>query len=305
MIQILHKTNIDFIKYRKIAIWFSIILTILTIVSVIYHRGFNYSIDFVGGTLVQVKFEKPVKDDLGKIRSSISSIGYGSPEVKAIGTENGNELQITVRSNKSKSATIGEDIKTALVRDYPQNKFEARRLETVGPKVGGELKRDAILSLSLALLAIMLYIALRFKLSYGVAALIPLFHDVVITAGFFSVLNIEFSLAFIAALLTIVGYSLNDNVVIFDRIRENMKTGMKGRSFIDIVNISLNQTLSRTIITSGITFAVVTFLYFIGSEAIKDFALALMVGVVFGTYSTIYIASPILVWWNRKWPIKP
>jgi len=305
MIQILHKTNIDFIKYRKIAVWFSIILTVLTIVSVIYHRGFNYSIDFVGGTLVQLKFEKPVKDDLGTIRSAIGSLGYGSPEVKAIGAENGNELQITVRSSKSTSATIGEELKSVLLKDYPQNKFEVRRLETVGPKVGGELKRDAILSLSLALIAIMIYIAFRFKLSYGIAALIPLFHDVVITAGVFSVLNIEFSLAFIAALLTIVGYSLNDNVVIFDRIRENMKTGMKGRNFIDIVNISLNQTLSRTIITSGITFVVVAFLYFIGSEAIKDFALALMVGVVFGTYSTIYIASPILVWWNRKWPIKP
>jgi preprotein translocase subunit SecF len=305
MIQILHKTNIDFIKYRKIAIWFSIILTVFTIASVIFHRGFNYSIDFVGGTLVQVKFEKPVKDDLGKIRSSIASLGFGSPEVKPIGAENGNELQITVRSSKSNTVTIGEELKAALSKDYPQNKFEVRRLETVGPKVGGELKQDAILSLSLALIAIMIYIAFRFKLSYGVAALIPLFHDVIITAGFFSVLNLEFSLAFIAALLTIVGYSLNDNVVIFDRIRENMKTGMKGKSFIDIVNISLNQTLSRTIITSGITFVVVAFLYFIGSEAIKHFALALMVGVVFGTYSTIYIASPILVWWNRKWPIKP
>ena len=140
-------------------------------------------------------------------------------------------------------------------------------MEDVGPKIGGELKRDAILALTIALIGILIYIAFRFKLSFGVACLIPLFHDVIITAGFFSVINIEFSLTLIAALLTIVGYSLNDNVVIFDRIRENMKGGLKGKSFIDLVNISINQTLSRTIITSGITFVVMTILF--TSSAVK------------------------------------
>jgi preprotein translocase subunit SecF len=302
MIQFFKDTKIDFLGYRKIAITFSIILTIITIVSVIFHRGFNYSIDFVGGSLVQLKFEKPVKNDLHKIRSAVASLNYGSPEVKSIGAEANNELQITIKK-KADLSTIGEELKTVIKQKYPDNSFEVRRYETVGPKVGGELKRDAIISLSLALIAILIYIAFRFYLPFGVACLIPLFHDVIVTAGFFSVFNIEFSLTLVAALLTIVGYSLNDNVIIFDRIRENMKGGLGKKTFAQIINESINQTLSRTIITSGITFVVITLLYAFGSETIKDFALAMMIGVVIGTYSTIYIASPILLWWHNKWPI--
>jgi preprotein translocase subunit SecF len=302
MIQFFKDTKIDFLGYRKIAITFSIILTIITIVSVIFHRGFNYSIDFVGGSLVQLKFEKSVKNDLHKIRSAVASLNYGSPEVKSIGAEDNNELQITIKK-KADLSTIGEELKTVIKQKYPDNSFEVRRYETVGPKVGGELKRDAIISLSLALIAILIYIAFRFYLPFGVACLIPLFHDVIVTAGFFSVFNIEFSLTLVAALLTIVGYSLNDNVIIFDRIRENMKGGLGKKTFAQIINESINQTLSRTIITSGITFVVITLLYAFGSETIKDFALAMMIGVVIGTYSTIYIASPILLWWHNKWPI--
>jgi preprotein translocase subunit SecF len=302
MIQFFKDTKIDFLGYRKIAITFSIILTIITIVSVIFHRGFNYSIDFVGGSLVQLKFEKSVKNDLHKIRSAVASLNYGSPEVKSIGAEANNELQITIKK-KADLSTIGEELKTVIKQKYPDNSFEVRRYETVGPKVGGELKRDAIISLSLALIAILIYIAFRFYLPFGVACLIPLFHDVIVTAGFFSVFNIEFSLTLVAALLTIVGYSLNDNVIIFDRIRENMKGGLGKKTFAQIINESINQTLSRTIITSGITFVVITLLYAFGSETIKDFALAMMIGVVIGTYSTIYIASPILLWWHNKWPI--
>jgi preprotein translocase subunit SecF len=302
MVQIFKNTKIDFLGVRKIAIGISIALTLITIVSLIFHGGFNYSIDFVGGSLVQLKFDKPVKNDLHKIRSAVASLNYGTPEVKSIGAEANNELQITIKKKDADLTKIGEELKGAIQKNYPENSFQVRRYETVGPKVGGELKWDAIISLTLALIAILIYIAFRFQISFGVACLIPLFHDVIVTAGVFSVFNIEFSLTLVAALLTIVGYSLNDNVIIFDRIRENMKAGTKNKTFYQIINDSINQTLSRTIITSGITFVVITLLYIFGSEAIKDFSLAMMIGVVIGTYSTIYIASPILLWWHTKWP---
>ena len=185
----------------------------------------------------------------------------------------------------------------------PENGFTVQRRESIGPKIGGEMQQNAIWAVLLSLVGILIYVWFRFQASFGVAAVIPLFHDVIITIGCFSVLNREFSLTFIAALLTIMGFSLNDNVVIFDRIRENMRKGIKGRTFLDLVNTSINQTLSRTIITSGIAFVVVTVLWLLGSETIKDFALAMMIGVIFGTYSTIYIASVLLVWWNKRWPI--
>jgi preprotein translocase subunit SecF len=307
MLQFFKETKIDFIKYQKWAIGFSILLTIVAFVSVGYHKVvdkylFNWSIEFVGGTQVQLKFEKPIKADIQKVRSVIAEIGYSGSEIKQIGEETENEILIIVRKQAEASA-LGMEIRTALAKAIPENSFEVRRVEAVGPKIGGEMRRDATLAVLLSLIAILIYVWFRFQISFGVAAVIPLFHDILITLGFFSVLDKEFSLSFLAALLTIMGYSLNDNVVIFDRIRENMKLGLKKGTFKDLVNHAINQTLSRTIITSGITFVVVTVLYILGSETIKDFALAMMWGVAFGTYSTIFIASPILVWWNKKWPI--
>jgi preprotein translocase subunit SecF len=307
MLQFFKETKVDFIKYQRIAIGFSLLLTVITFVSIGYHKVadknlFNWSIEFVGGTLVQLKFDKPVKNDIQKVRESIGRLGYSGTEIKMVGREEDNELLITVRKQAEASA-LGAEIRGALSKDMPENAFVLRRVEAIGPKIGGEMRTAAIVAVGLSLVGILLYVWFRFQVSFGVAAVIPLFHDVIITLGFFSVLNREFSLSFIAALLTIMGYSLNDNVVIFDRIRENMHLGLKGKTFIDLVNHSINQTLSRTIITSGITFATVAILWVLGSETIKDFALAMIWGVAFGTYSTIFIASPILVWWNKKWPI--
>ena len=307
MLRIFHDTKINFVGFQKWAIGFSIVLTVLTFVSIGYHAVvdksmFNYSIEFVGGTLVQLKFEKPVTNDMEKVRSIVDKLGFSGSEIKPIGLAQNNELLITVRKQAEASA-LGVQIRDALSKEMPQNKFEVRRVEAIGPKIGGEMRNDAIIAVLLSLVGILIYVWLRFQASFGVAAVIPLFHDVIITCGVFSVLNREFSLSFIAALLTIMGYSLNDNVVIFDRIRENLRIGLRGKSFTDLVNHSINQTLSRTIITSGITFVVVTILYLLGSETIKDFALAMIVGVAFGTYSTIYIATPILLWWHKRWPI--
>ncbi|MFP4164317.1 MAG: protein translocase subunit SecF [Chitinispirillaceae bacterium] len=300
--QFFKNTNYNILGYRKIAIGLSLAMILATVVSIIAHGGLNLSIDFAGGTTVHMKFDEPVQEDLPEIRESIEALGYGKPEIKTIGPVDNKEIQITVRSNTEKVDLIeevGEKLNTAL----SGNDFTVLNAENVGPKIGGELKRDAIIATILALIAILLYVGIRFHLPFGVAAVIPLFHDVLITLGIFSLLNLEISLPFLAAIMTIVGYSLNDTIVIFDRLRENMKGGLRGRSFVDMVNGSINQTLSRTVITSLTTLFVVTSLYLLGSHSIKDFALALLVGVAVGTYSTLYVASPVLLWWHKKWPI--
>jgi len=302
MVQFFKNANYNILGYCKIAIIVSISFIVIGVISIVLHKGLNFSVDFAGGTLVQMKFEKPVKDDLGQIRSAISELGYGTPEVKTIGPVSNNELQIMVKKDEKGTAHSGE-IKNALLNGYSQNPFEVQNVETVGPKIGGEMRIDVLIATILALIAILIYVGFRFTLPFGVAAIIPLFHDVLITITIFSFMGLEISLPFFAAVLMIVGYSLNDTIVIFDRIRENLKSGIRGKNFNDIVNGSINQTLSRTIITSVTTFFVVLSLYILGSEAIKDFAFALLIGVIGGTYSTIYIASSILVWWHKKWPI--
>lgn len=302
MMQIFKKANYNFIAYRKIAIIISLIVIGIGIVSIIVHRGFNYAIDFSGGTLVQMKFEKPVKPDLAKIRSIVDELNLGSPEIKTIGASENNEIQITVKKQDDGTA-VSDEIRSAVTQKLPENKFEMRRVEKVGPKIGGELKVNSIIAAIVSLLAILIYVGFRFNLPFGVASVVPLFHDVLVTIAVFSVLNLEVSMTFIAALLTIIGYSLNDTIVIFDRVRENIRGGLKGKTLEAVVNHSLNQTLSRTIITSLMTLFGALSLYILGSEAIKDFALALVVGFIAGTYSTVYIASPILLWWHKRWPI--
>ncbi len=302
MLQAFKNTKIDFIRYQKFAYSVSILVILIGVVSVVMHRGFKLSVDFIGGTTMQMKFQKPFHDDLGKIRSIISELGFGAPEVKTIGQIANNELQVTV-GKQGEGDEVSKAIKNALTQKYPENSFEVRRVETVGPKIGGELKRDAIVATLLSLIAILVYVGFRFNLPFGVASVIPLFHDVLVTLTVFSLLNLELSLTFIAALLTIVGYSLNDTIVIFDRIRENLRGGLRGRNFKDILNSSINQTLSRTFFTSLTTLFVSFSLYLLGSDAIKDFALALTVGVVVGTYSTIFIATSVLVAWHNKKPI--
>lgn len=302
MIQLFNNTHYNFLRWRFVAIVISLTIILAGIGVAVVRGGLNFSIDFVGGTLVQVKFEKQVQPDIGKIRTIINGLGFGSPEVKTTGPALNNELQITVRKQGDGTEVV-EAIRGALQNKYPENKFEVRRVETVGPKIGGELKRNAIIASLLSLMAILIYVGFRFNLPFGVASIVPLFHDGLVTLSFFILLNREFSLTFIAAILTILGYSINDTIVIFDRIRENIKGGLRGRSFEAVVNESVNQTLSRTIITSLTTLFVVFFLYILGSEAIKDFALALLIGFVTGTYSTVYIASPVLIWWHKRWPV--
>jgi preprotein translocase subunit SecF len=314
MLQFFKGANYNFLRYSKFAVGLSLAFIAASIASVALHGGFNMSIDFAGGTTVQMKFEKPVLDSLTAIRNSVGALGFGAPEIKTIGQAEDNNIQITVR-NKPVSAGADSDggkaenvdavlgaIRGALEKDMAGNPFVVERIENVGPKIGGELTRDAVVASTLALLAILIYVGLRFKLSYAVAAVVPLFHDVCVVLGIFSLLNLELTLPFLAAVLTIIGYSLNDTIVVFDRIRENLKSGLRGKAFNDIVNASINQTLSRTVITSVTTLFTVLALYILGSDSIKDFALALTIGVVVGTYSTLFIAVSLLVWWQKKWP---
>lgn len=303
--QLLKSTNINFIGNRKKAFIFSGVLFLVTAVSLVFHRGPNLSIDFVGGTVVQIKFERSVDRDLGLIRAIINDLDFGQPEVKTVGTE-GMELQIVVRKT-AEGTLVGDEIKNALASKYADNPFVLRREEKVGPKIGGELQSKAVLAILLSLVVIVIYIGVRFHLPFGIAAIVALFHDVVVTIGVFSVFDAEISLPIVAALLTIVGYSLNDTIVVFDRIRENLSGGVSRKSFEDRINSSVNQCLSRTIITSLTTLMVVItiFAFFWDSgDVIKYFAGALITGVIVGTYSSVFIASPVLIVWNKKWPIK-
>ncbi|MBN2188837.1 MAG: protein translocase subunit SecF [Chitinispirillaceae bacterium] len=305
MIQFMKDTKYDFIGLRKIAITISVaVIALAIIVMFAVHGGPNFSVDFAGGTVVQLKFEKAVKNDMGAIRALVAALNFGNPEIKTVGPVTHNELQITVKK-KAEGSLVADEVRAAIQKGYPDNKFELRRQEQVGPKIGSELRSDAIIMIILSLTALLIYVGFRFSLPFGVAAIVPLFHDVCIALSPFLFFDYEISLSTLAALLTIVGFSINDTIVIFDRVRENLRGGaLRQKSFIDLINWSINQTLSRTIITSLTVFSVVTFLFILGGSSIRDFSLTMFVGTIAGVYSTIYIASPMLIWWNQRWPIK-
>jgi preprotein translocase SecF subunit len=279
---------------RKFAFWISAGLILVGIISLVARGGPVFSIDFAGGTLLQIQFERDLS--VQEIRNSLDTIGWGDAEIQRFGE--GKEFLIRVKKQEV-GTRVGDQIKEAMTRDFPDNKFEVRRQEKVGPKIGEELKGKAVLAILYAMIGILIYISWRFEFKFAVGAIAALFHDVLITVGIFSLLNREISLAIVAALLTIVGYSLNDTIVVFDRIREDLAL-MRGQSYEAIINASINQTLSRTIITSLTTLVVVICLYILGGEVIRDFAFALMIGVIVGTYSSIFVASPVLIEWHGR-----
>lgn len=304
--QLFKSPNINFIGNRNKAFIFSGILIVTTLCFFVYNKGLNLSIDFVGGTVIQLKFKESIENDLGKIRSTITKLNFGQPEVKTIGSASDNEVQIIVQK-QAEGTLIGDEIKSILTKEFPENSFELRKEDKVGAKIGKEFQRNGLIAIVLSLIIILVYIGIRFHLPFGVAAIAALFHDVIITIGVFSVFDAEFSLPIIAAILTIVGYSLNDTIVVFDRIRENLGGLNVKKSFEDRINSSINQCLSRTIITSVTTLMVVVSLFaffYTSGDVIKYFAGALLTGVLIGTYSSVFIASPVLIMWNKKWPIK-
>jgi preprotein translocase subunit SecF len=290
------KANFKFVENRKYGFLFSGLLILIGLFSIVFHKGLHYNIDFTGGTLVQLKFEKEVK--IEEIRTALAAKGYGDSEIKHFG----NPFEVVIRAGLDQSTdelsnTFEPIIKAAL----PDNPFIEQRLEKVGPKVGKELIVDFMSAIFWAIVLILFYVMWRFEFKFAVGAILALLHDVFITLGVFSILDIEISAPIIAAVLTIVGYSLNDTIVVFDRIRENIKVRQKEHAgFIGVINRSLNETLSRTIITSMTTLFVVVVLFFLGGEVLRSFAFALIVGIVIGTYSSIFVASPFIVEWQLR-----
>jgi len=379
--QFFGETHLNFVGTRRTAFIVSVILILAGLVSLAIKGGPDLSIDFVGGTLVQVRFDEPV--EIGQLRTVVDEAGYSGGQIQvfgdpneylikvekvdesgmassrllevlervapglgwravsvkemppdyASGFEGGNlivveadsippleELETLVRGAgvglvkatretstrlavnlpyQGVEAKAAEKLQTELIAAFPDREIEIRRTETVGPRIGEELKNRAWAAIVISIFGILIYISWRFEFKFAVGAIVALIHDVVITVGIFSILNKEISLAIIAALLTIVGYSLNDTIVVFDRIRENFSLRRK-ESYGAMVNISINESLSRTIITSLTTLIVVLFLLFMGGEVIHDFAFALMIGIIVGTYSSIYVASPILIEWQSR-----
>ena len=288
-------TEYDFMAKKTMAIVLSSAVILVGIISMITHGGLKYGIDFDGGTLVQLKFKtQPAIEDL---RDGLKTIGLGDSTIQEFGSKN--HILIRVEKSEEKLEEIGTKVKNSLIGKFQAGDILVERVEMVGPKVGKDLREKAILSIIYAIIGIVIYISWRFELQYAIAAIIALVHDVLVTMGAFSLADKEFTLVIVAAFLTIIGYSLNDTIVVFDRIRENMRR--KGKTTLtDVINMSINQTLSRTILTSGTTLLVVVALFLRGGEIIHDFSFALIVGVAVGTYSSIFIASVFLVYWENR-----
>ena len=278
--------NINFVSKFKNANIASIILVILSIFF-IFFKGLNYGIDFKGGTLIELRTEKSV--NASSIRDTLNSMSLGDINVKRFGKEG--DYLIKVEQKNTNNNLIPE-IKKKLTENLSAE-IDFRRVENVGPKVSSELLESSIIAISLALTAMLFYIWVRFEWQFSLGSIVALFHDVVITLGIFSILSLEINLSIIAAVLTIVGYSMNDTVVIYDRIRENLYKYTK-ISISDVTNLSVNETLARTIITSVTTLLALLSIYILGGEILRGFSFAMILGVVIGTYSSIFVASPIL-----------
>jgi len=279
--------NVDFMAWRKIALIVSSVLVLVSISSLVF-KELNYGLDFTGGSLVELSYPEPA--DLNSIRSTLKAAGYDGAQVANFGSNQ----EVLIKLPGSLSDTLGAEIVAVLKNDLSGSDIDLRRIEYVGPQIGDELRDDGGLAMILALAFMMLYIAFRFQSMFAGAAVAALVHDVIVVLGIFSLFGLDFDLTVLAALLAVIGYSLNDTIVVSDRIRENLRSEIES-STTELINISLNQTLGRTIITSLTTLLVLFSLYLMGGELIKNFALALIFGVVVGTYSSIYIASNALI----------
>ena len=284
-------TDIKFNKFFRLCNQISILLIIISVVLLVF-KGLNFGVDFKGGTLIEIRVDKN-SADISKIRNIFSNMNLGDVSVKQFGEKN--DFIIKFEKKKNNDPNFISNIEKKFQSLF-NNDFDFRRVENVGPKVSEELLKAGITAIILSLAAMLFYIWIRFEWQFSLGAIIALFHDVILTLGIFSLFSLEINLSIIAAILTIVGYSMNDTVVIYDRIRENLK--LYDLNIFDLSNRSINQTLSRTIITSITTLLALFSIFLFGGEILKGFSLAMILGVVFGTYSSIYIASPILVFLN-------
>ena len=278
------------IAFNKYYNQFNILSVLLVVTSLFFLvlKGLNFGIDFKGGTLIELR-SSDNKINVASLRDNLNQMDLGDVSVKNFGNENDFLVKFENNSNKN----IIEEIKVNLDKSFGNN-FNFRRVENVGPKVSAELLKSGVIAISVALLLMLIYIWIRFEWQFSLGAILALFHDVIVTLGLFSLLSLEINLSIIAAVLTIVGYSMNDTVVIFDRVRENLRKYSDIKIF-ELTNISINETLSRTLITSITTLLALLSIFFFGGEILKGFSLAMIFGVIFGTYSSIYIANTVLV----------
>jgi preprotein translocase subunit SecF len=298
--RIFGKTNIDFISIRRGMYFFSAFVIVVGIVS-LFTKGIEYGIDFEGGSELVLSFDQP--PTIGELRNALGAVGLGKSEIKYFGTEG----DVLIRTRElAEGMNVNDQIKSAVRQSFPGRSFEVSREYKIFPKIGEELQRNSAYAILASLVVILGYIGFRFRFVYGVGAVLALFHDVLVTLGIISILggvfpmlNLELNQEVVAAFLTLVGVSVNDTVVVFDRIRENLKVH-RSLSFHDIVNKSLNETLSRTIITSGTLFIVLLTLLLVGGEVTRGFAFTLTIGIITGTYSSIYIASATVLDWTLR-----
>lgn len=294
------QTKIDFLGRTRIAVAISLVVIAAGLISLLYKGGPSYGVDFAGGTLVQVRFvDTPRIDD---IKNVLARQGVNNVTVQQFGDRQSEYLLRTPESG-NETTLFSKKFEQALTERYGEDQFEILRTEMVGPQVGKDLRQKGAMTLFYAMVGTMIYIAWRFDFRFAVAAIVALLHDVLVTLGFFSIFGKDIDLPIIAAFLTIIGYSLNDTIIIYDRIRENIGR-TDGEDYASLVNRSINETLSRTILTSGTTLLVVASLFIFGGGVIHDFAFALLVGIISGTYSTIFVASALVLFWEKHHPGK-
>ncbi len=292
--------HIDFIGIRRYFYALSSALAVITLASIVLHKGLNFGIDFKGGTAMIIRFDKDTATS--DIRSALTPIGLGESEIKTMDVRN--EFLIYMELQKGTSASdLVTKVRTRLTEALPDKPYTIRQVDTVGPKVGKELRKKALIAILFSLVMIMVYVGWRFEFVFAAGGVIALFHDVFISLGIISVLNWEISMKEIAAFLTIVGYSINDTIVIFDRMRENMKLH-RNDDLKTIVNLSINETLSRTIVTALTVFMVVLVLFLFGGPVIRGFSLIMLSGTVLGCYSTIYVAGALAYDWHVRHDVK-
>ncbi|MFO7588666.1 MAG: protein translocase subunit SecF [Gemmatimonadota bacterium] len=289
----------DFLSKRKTAYVITAVALIVGLFFLVVHRGLRYGVEFTGGTLFQVEFASDTR--VADVRNAIAAAGLQNAEIQRFGESNEFLIRVSVFSETG-DERVSQDVATALNASYGEGAWQVVRTEAVGPKVGAELKQKALIAILMSLALTLVYLAFRFEWRFGVAAVVATAHDLLLTLGFLSVVDLEVTLATVAAVLTIVGYSLNDTIVVFDRIRENLKKRRKD-PYYDVVNGSINETLPRTILTSATTLVTLIALALFGGAVIRPFAIILILGVAIGTYSSIFVASPVLLEierWTRK-----
>ncbi len=288
---IFRDAHYDFLTLRRKAYVVSAVVIGLGLLSILLHGGLRAGVEFTGGTLVQVQFEEPTS--VGELRDALNAAGFTGGEIQRFGGTDEFVLRVPT-FEEAAGEGVSVQLENLLAERYGADEFEILRVEAVGPKVGGELQVKALQAILLSFVLTLIYLAFRFEWRFGVAAVLATIHDILITFGLISLLNIEITLATVAAILTIVGYSLNDTIVVFDRVRENLRKKQK-EAYIDTLNRSINETLPRTVLTSSTTLVALLALYILGGQVIRPFALVLILGILIGTYSSIFVASPALL----------